>query len=481
MSINQNYTIFRFASLSTSAILLLWYFLDIDFSQFPSLNFLPNTSENILAFLVVGLLLFFISEVIFEWTKIDKKQLKQDIIQFYITISMAIVTIISIYPKIVSSTFLEATNRYDLITPILFGLILSPVCVLFRDSIEISIVFWKLRKRIYPIHLIMIIVPLLAISLIIYINNYLIQKYELTVYIFRYSIFTLIFTISYYLIIHKAKSLSSNALKKLSILSDSLDRKVEISKFEDLPPKSILNSKRKHRKIINHITRVNKKYFDNIKVRFQILKQLELYVNNGKLYVNEINNDESVILATYIDKKNNAILEKYYIKFEYIKSAIEQINATGIQTKITKNNYNSLLDNIAYAALKLSISNERNCNSSLFIAVQEGNLSQLKLILNDENIDINHQLENGYTALTLAVANGNQEKSKLLLQKAADPNIPNKLSVTPLGFAAFYGNKELCKLLVSFGAQINYQDIDGSSPLMKAAQNGHGDVVKFLL
>lgn len=481
MPINQNYTRFRIASLGTSAILLLWYFLGIELSKFPSINFLPKTSENILAFLVVAVHIFFVSEVIFEWTKIDKGRLRQDVIQFYITILIAAATIVIIYPKITSSTFLNATNRYDLIIPILIGFILSPICVLFRDSIEISIVFWKFRKRIYYIHLIMIIIPLLVISIIIYINNYLTHKYELTVYIFRYIVLISTFIISYYFLTPKTKLFSSDNLTKLSLLSDSLDRGVEISSVKHSLPENIISSKRKHRKIMNVIRKNYAKYFSNIKMQFLVLEELKLYIKDGKLHINTYNNDKDIILVNYIDKQDETIFEKYYIKYKYIKSAITKINQTLIQTKITGDNYQSILNNIAYTALKLSKEDKPSNNMDLFYAVENGNLGQLKSVLQNNNIDINYQLDNGYTALTLAVANGDLNKSKLLLQKAADPNIPNKLGATPLGFTALYGNKQLCELLVSFGAQINYQDPLGFSPLMMAAQNGHCDIVKFLL
>jgi ankyrin repeat protein len=117
----------------------------------------------------------------------------------------------------------------------------------------------------------------------------------------------------------------------------------------------------------------------------------------------------------------------------------------------------------------------------LNFADRDENISSLKELIKNKNPDINYVRADGWTALLLSVANGEEKNAEYLLQKAADPNISTKHGATPLHFASQYGKLSLCKLLLDYHADINKCDIDGTTPLMKAARFGHNAIVKLLI
>ena len=77
---------------------------------------------------------------------------------------------------------------------------------------------------------------------------------------------------------------------------------------------------------------------------------------------------------------------------------------------------------------------------------------------------------------------GDIEKVKDLLEKGADPNLPNFIGGTPLVQAATNGHKEVCELLILKGANVNYSEsIGGYTALLWAASNGHQSVCELLI
>jgi ankyrin repeat protein len=137
---------------------------------------------------------------------------------------------------------------------------------------------------------------------------------------------------------------------------------------------------------------------------------------------------------------------------------------------------------MASKAYSIQLFHESDPNELLLnFANSDENICYLKELLNNRDPDINHVGENGWTALLVSVANGEEKTVKYLLQRAADPNISTKHGATPLHFASKYGNFYLCKLLLDYHADINKRDIDGSTPLMMSGRFGHSAIVKLLI
>ncbi len=70
---------------------------------------------------------------------------------------------------------------------------------------------------------------------------------------------------------------------------------------------------------------------------------------------------------------------------------------------------------------------------------------------------INGQNSEGWTPLHLACDIGNLEVVEWLLDRKADPNIPNFDGKTPLAKAAEFGDLQIVKLLVEHKANVNFQ------------------------
>ena len=93
---------------------------------------------------------------------------------------------------------------------------------------------------------------------------------------------------------------------------------------------------------------------------------------------------------------------------------------------------------------------------------------------------INHQNEEGWTALMIAVTviiDGwcSYQTIKLLLKNGADPNMIEKNSWTALTLTIHNWNKQygyyVVKLLINYGADINYLDKDNWTPLIFACRS----------
>jgi predicted LPLAT superfamily acyltransferase len=86
-------------------------------------------------------------------------------------------------------------------------------------------------------------------------------------------------------------------------------------------------------------------------------------------------------------------------------------------------------------------------------------------------------------SLFMAVQNGHVEVVRLLLSGGADVNQARTDTGTTLLFmAAQEGHVEVVRLLLSGGADVNQARTDtGATPLFMAAQNGHVEVVRLLL
>jgi hypothetical protein len=88
----------------------------------------------------------------------------------------------------------------------------------------------------------------------------------------------------------------------------------------------------------------------------------------------------------------------------------------------------------------------------------------------------------GQTALHLAVAGGQLDTIKLLLDWGADLEIPTFTTRrTPLHIAAFRGCLDICIFLLEAGASLKATDQQWQSSLQIAASNGYVDICKLLI
>jgi len=109
-----------------------------------------------------------------------------------------------------------------------------------------------------------------------------------------------------------------------------------------------------------------------------------------------------------------------------------------------------------------------------------GLADQVEELLNDD-VNVNEQAANGWTALLAAAAQGYPQIVQLLLDAGANTDIGNLIGITPLMYGARYGNIEVSKVLLEYGANPNLQDKYGMTALMIATRHGFTDIVGMLL
>lgn len=96
---------------------------------------------------------------------------------------------------------------------------------------------------------------------------------------------------------------------------------------------------------------------------------------------------------------------------------------------------------------------------------------------------VNEYSEDGYSPLYIASYFGNEEITRLLLLKEADPNLSsnNSYQIYPIHAAVLNNFNMIAKMLVEGGAECNVVQFTGISPLHIAAKNGNIDLLIILL
>ena len=92
---------------------------------------------------------------------------------------------------------------------------------------------------------------------------------------------------------------------------------------------------------------------------------------------------------------------------------------------------------------------------------------------------IDDNIENGQTALSLAAGAGHVSVVEYLLQRKANLNHVTHSGISALSAAALNGHLSVCELLVKRGASLRTSARSG--PVRCAALNDHATVCRFLL
>ncbi|XP_078346596.1 myotrophin-like [Oculina patagonica] len=96
-------------------------------------------------------------------------------------------------------------------------------------------------------------------------------------------------------------------------------------------------------------------------------------------------------------------------------------------------------------------------------ACKNGDLDQVKAIVDKPGFNIDGELLNGRNGLHFAADYGQKEVIEYLLSKGANINLPDRHGITPL-LASIFESKTACvQLLLEKGANKNLKAPDGSS------------------
>lgn len=105
------------------------------------------------------------------------------------------------------------------------------------------------------------------------------------------------------------------------------------------------------------------------------------------------------------------------------------------------------------------------------------------LPVDDREINLDHNTEDGWTALQWASLVGNLEGAEFLIHRGADVNAiaPTNYNQTPLHLAVGFNQTEMVSLLIREGADCQATDLLGTSVLSYAFENESREIVKILL
>lgn len=123
---------------------------------------------------------------------------------------------------------------------------------------------------------------------------------------------------------------------------------------------------------------------------------------------------------------------------------------------------------------------EQSLEDHLRRAALEGDVASIERLA-AKGAKINAMDRDGWTALTLAVAQNHKEAVLALLRLGAKPNLAGKSRHTPLGWAVIRGSTDMVQILLAHGADIDARDEKGWTALMEASARGYIDVVELLL
>ncbi|CAI7663977.1 unnamed protein product [Penicillium pancosmium] len=131
---------------------------------------------------------------------------------------------------------------------------------------------------------------------------------------------------------------------------------------------------------------------------------------------------------------------------------------------------------------------EANCRdhasrqTPLGYVAQKGDLSMLKLLLSQKDIEVDARNKYGQTPFLEAAANGHVEIMEVLFEHGADPNWRDQNGYSPLTWAVLSGHDPVIETLLSMSeVNPNLVDENGQIPLCWASKKGNKTAVRLLL
>ena len=126
---------------------------------------------------------------------------------------------------------------------------------------------------------------------------------------------------------------------------------------------------------------------------------------------------------------------------------------------------------------------KRKTGLDIFEAASLGHLSDTEVLIKENPSIVSEYSTEGFTALQLAAYLGKGNTVDLLLRSGADVNAiaKNPTGYTALTGAVARGDQNIASTLLEHGANPNHRYEGGFTPLMEAAASGNVDVTKLLL
>jgi ankyrin repeat protein len=181
---------------------------------------------------------------------------------------------------------------------------------------------------------------------------------------------------------------------------------------------------------------------------------------------NAICNEDYNILSTFIRDND--------IDYSFEEDENDSLLAYAL-SDAGSNSYHFFLENGANVDL-LNDEGETVIHSIVF----SGDKKRISEVLKIKQININHQSNDGSTALLLAISIKKKEIFNELIRLKANVNIADNEGVTPLHCACITGQKEVVEILIENGVDLWKFTNNGNLAISLAANNGYKDIVKLL-
>ena len=118
----------------------------------------------------------------------------------------------------------------------------------------------------------------------------------------------------------------------------------------------------------------------------------------------------------------------------------------------------------------------------IHVAAFAGSLEIIKRLIDEKDMDVNHQGDTFFGPLLAACVSGHKNVVEYLLSvDGIEINRRSDFGKTPLIAAARTGNQDICRLLLERGALVNFQALDDDTALIVAAEHGRLSTVQILL
>jgi len=129
------------------------------------------------------------------------------------------------------------------------------------------------------------------------------------------------------------------------------------------------------------------------------------------------------------------------------------------------------------AALALTT---RAKNMDIVQAAKEGQIADVKFVLQHAPEKVNDKDKDGYTALHWAAQKNSLEVAEVLVAANANVDIVNNPGETALDLAAFKNSLKVAKVLVAANANVDFKNNLGYTALHYAKKYNHQAIVTFL-
>lgn len=459
-----------------AGLLYMWFFYSIDLSETKLLSGLGTTDSSILSTILVTVLLFFLLMAAYEYVSINGHGRKLETIYFVSVIIISLGSLLTSYPKLVLNTCLRNTSRSDFLIPVIIALVatigsISLIMILYgfrdianrthRSFLKVFGIWTFIAGLVFLIGVGLFVFTAIGLPSI----NIIVRTSTFVITVLGISI---AFTIK----------IREDRERNIDFICNWIrycDRNIELFECDNRDQlENIFQNKRSHNRIMKLI---EKKKDYNIFPRFQFLKEIQFRPVHDKFEPVSMDDDDPVLQVAIIREDDGSTMDLCIVKIKYIKAACQQVRVPA------GGNYEvDFLSPMGLLAYCLQKQDEVTPEQQLHLIAESGTVEELQELFKKYTLDVNYQnYHDGWSPLHAAVASGIIENVKFLLQKAADPNISNKLGLSPIFYSVLYGNLAITKMLIGWGANVNHQDPSGFTPLMASVKRGHNAIVRCLL